>query len=53
MQSYDRIQWAEEAVRGIVSPKERAAAKQELEDHIAAGEFGKRTGKGWYDYAEQ
>ncbi len=34
MQSYDRIQWAEEAVRGIVSPKERQSARQELLDHI-------------------
>lgn len=34
MAQYDRIQWAEEAVRGIVSPKERQSARQELLDHI-------------------
>ena len=34
MQSYDRIQWTEQAVRGIVSPKERQSARQELLDHI-------------------
>ena len=33
--------------------QERFRPIQELEDHIAAGEFGKRTGKGWYDYSEQ
>lgn len=33
--------------------QERFRPIQELEDHIAAGEFGRRTGKGWYDYAEQ
>lgn len=32
--------------------QERFRPIQELEDHIAAGEFGKRTGKGWYDYSE-
>lgn len=26
---------------------------EELEAHIKAGEFGKRTGKGWYDYSDQ
>ena len=26
---------------------------EELEAHIQAGEFGRRTGKGWYDYSEQ
>ncbi len=25
----------------------------ELEAHISAGEFGRRTGKGWYDYSEK
>lgn len=25
----------------------------ELEAHINAGEFGRRTGKGWYDYSEK
>ena len=25
----------------------------ELEAHIRAGEFGRRTGKGWYDYSEK
>ncbi len=34
MAQYDRIQWAEEAVRGIVSPKERQSARQELLDHM-------------------
>ena len=33
--------------------QERFRPIQELEDHIAAGEFGRRTGKGWYDYSEQ
>ena len=33
--------------------QERFRPIQELEDHIAAGEFGRRTGKGWYDYTEQ
>lgn len=33
--------------------QERFRPIPELEAHIAAGEFGKRTGKGWYDYAEQ
>ncbi len=31
---YDRTQWAHLATRGIVSPKERTAARQELLDHI-------------------
>ena len=53
MDRYSTTEWLRIATAGIVSPKERAAAKQELEDHIAAGEFGKRTGKGWYDYSEQ
>ena len=26
---------------------------EELKAHIEAGEFGRRTGKGWYDYTEQ
>lgn len=34
MAQYNRIQWAEEAVRGIVSPKERQSARQELLDHM-------------------
>lgn len=34
MAQYNRIQWAEEAVRGIVSAKERQSARQELLDHI-------------------
>ena len=33
--------------------QERFRPIQELEDHIAAGEFGRRTGKGWYDYSEK
>jgi len=33
--------------------QERFRPIQELEDHIAAGEFGRRTGKGWYDYSAQ
>lgn len=33
--------------------QERFRPIQALEDHIAAGEFGRRTGKGWYDYSEQ
>ena len=33
--------------------QERFRPIQELEEHIAAGEFGRRTGKGWYDYSQQ
>lgn len=33
--------------------QERFRPIQALEDHIAAGEFGRRTGKGWYDYSAQ
>lgn len=32
--------------------QERFRPIPELEAHIEAGEFGRRTGKGWYDYAE-
>jgi len=32
---------------------ERFKPIEELEAHIQAGEFGRRTGKGWYDYSEQ
>ncbi len=33
--------------------EERFVPIPELEAHIQAGELGKRTGKGWYDYSEQ
>ena len=29
---------------------ERFKPVSELEEHIQKGEFGRRTGKGWYDY---
>ncbi len=32
--------------------EERFKPTEELLAHIKAGEFGKRTGKGWYDYTE-
>lgn len=31
----------------------RFAPTEELKAHIEAGEFGRRTGKGWYDYSQQ
>ncbi len=34
MDRYSTTEWLRIATAGIVSPKERAAAKQELEDHI-------------------
>ena len=33
--------------------QERFCPTPELEAHIQAGEFGRRAGKGWYDYSEQ
>ncbi len=33
--------------------QERSRPIPELEAHIEAGEFGRRTGKGWYDYSQQ
>ena len=33
--------------------EERYKPISELEAHIQAGELGRRTGKGWYDYTEQ
>ena len=33
--------------------QERFRPIPELEAHIEAGEFGRRTGKGWYDYTNQ
>jgi len=33
--------------------EERFLPIPELEAHIQAGELGKRTGKGWYDYSQQ
>ena len=32
---------------------ERFKPVSELEEHIQKGEFGRRTGKGWYDYTEK
>ncbi len=32
--------------------EERFKPSPELEAHIQAGEFGRRTGKGWYDYSK-